>query len=99
MLGATIPRGHAGGAPPKGPKKPGPKSKRPASRFSPGGNAFLEPLLLRGLMDPEREEKIEEAVQTFLSARHPSSQKKSVAQFEKLWAGYRKASGALRRHG
>ena len=99
MLGATIPRGRAGGAPPKAPKKPGSKSHKSASRFSLWGKAFLEPLLLRGLMDPEREEEIEDAIQAFLTARHPSLQKKSVAQFEKLWAQYRKASGALRRHG
>lgn len=99
MLGATIARGRAGGVPPKGPKRPGSESRKPASRFALGGKAFLEPLLLRGLMDPEREEEIEGAIQMFLAARHPSSEKKSVAHFEKIWARYRKASGALRRHG
>jgi phosphatidylserine/phosphatidylglycerophosphate/cardiolipin synthase-like enzyme len=99
MLGATIPGSRAGGVPPREPKKPGPKSRKPASRFASEGQAFLEPLLLRGLMDREREEEIEAAIQAFLTAPHPSSQKKSVAQFEKVWARYRKASGALRRHG
>jgi len=98
ILGTTIRESHAGDAISKGSDKPKRKSRK-HTRSSLEGKAFLEPLLLRGLMDPEREDAIEEAIQAFLGSSHPSSQKKSVAQFERFWAQYRKASGALRRNG
>lgn len=99
VLGATIPTGHVGGVPPGGPRKSRPRPHKLVSRFSLGKKAFLEALLLRGIMEPEREEEIENAIQAFLTGRHPPLQRQSVKQFQKLWAQYRRATAALRRHG
>jgi hypothetical protein len=99
MLGAPISTCGAGATLTEGPKRSRRRSHKTTTRFSLGGKAFLEPLLLRGLMDTEREEEVEEAIQSFLKSRNPASQKKLVVEFAKLWARYRKASKDVRRHG
>lgn len=85
------------------PATPGKKRPRPVKRRRApaplGKTAFLEPLLLRGMLDPEREKEIEEVVTTFLKGRHPAAQKRLVVDFRTFWHRYCKASAALRRHG
>jgi HKD family nuclease len=99
ILGAHVPPSYVGGAPPNGPGRPKRKSRKQSHRSDLRNTAFLEPLLLHGLMEPEREKEIQEAIQTFLKSRHSVADKRTIAQFAELWARYRNASEALRRNG
>lgn len=99
MLGTQIPRPPSRTPPPEGPEKPKARSRRKHARLSNAGSAFLEPLLLSGHLDIEREDEIEKTIKAFLKARHPASQKALVSQFSKIWTQYRKASDTLRRRG
>lgn len=100
ILAAPITTTAPGGSPRATPAKKRPRSLR--RRRAPallGESAFLEPLLLQGQLDLEREREIDEAVTTFLKGKHSPAQKKLVEEFHRFWHRYCKASAALRRHG
>jgi hypothetical protein len=96
LLRSTIQTSHPGW--PFSRREPERKSKGAPSRRSIKRHAFLEPLLLSGLMEPEVEDEIEAAIGAFLAGRRPPSEKKSVAEFQQFWKRYRRASAALRQH-
>jgi hypothetical protein len=76
MLGSAIVPGSSGGSPGKRSDARKRKRGRKSSRPSISRQAFLEPLLLNGLLEPERQEEIERAVEAFLGGRHPAPRKK-----------------------